>query len=127
MDTTAKRGKPDLTAFARNLRRNMTDAERKMWSQLRAKRFLGVKFNRQSPVGPYITDFCTFEYQLVVEIDGGQHDEGRFADEKRTAFLESEGFRVIRFLNNDVLTNMEGVLFAVEEALLAQGLQVTER
>jgi len=102
------------TNRAKALRSNMTDAEMLLWRYLRAKRF-GVKFTRQMPIGPYIADFMARQARLIIEVDGGQHTAGR--DEKRTAFLEREGYRVIRFWNNDVLGNIEGVMERIGEAL----------
>jgi very-short-patch-repair endonuclease len=96
----------------RRLRRTSTDAEKLLWQKLRARQLGGAKFRRQTPIGPYIVDFVSFEHRLVVEIDGGQHNvsQGRQHDIKRTAWLEAQGFRVLRFWNNQVLTNLEGVL-----------------
>jgi len=86
------------------MRRDPTDAERKMWRIVRSLKPLGMHFRRQAPIGAYIADFVWYEGKLVVEIDGGQHAEAqRIYDERRTAWLESEGYRVIRFWNNDVL------------------------
>ena len=110
--------KPTATTLARNLRKNMTDAERLLWRHLRAKRFANVKFNRQVPVDQYIADFCSFEHRLIVEVDGGQHDENRKADDERTKYLESKGFKVIRFWNNEVLANIEGVLTEIDRHLM---------
>ena len=97
---------------ARGLRRASTEAEKLLWQKLRARQLGGAKFRRQTPIGPYIVDFASFEHRLVVEIDGGQHNtpQGRQHDLKRTAWLEAQGFRVLRFWNNQVLTNLEGVL-----------------
>jgi very-short-patch-repair endonuclease len=97
---------------ARGLRRASTEAEKLLWQKLRARQLGGAKFRRQTPIGPYIVDFVSFEHRLVVEIDGGQHNmpQGRQHDLKRTAWLEAQGFRVLRFWNNQVLTNLEGVL-----------------
>ena len=97
---------------ARSLRRRQTDAEAALWVRLRDRQLCGVKFRRQQPLGPYIVDFVTLERQLVIEIDGSQHADGTAAtsDEERTVWLGSEGYRVLRFWNNDVLLNMEGVL-----------------
>ncbi|MBW8753168.1 MAG: endonuclease domain-containing protein [Sphingomonadales bacterium] len=100
---------------ARQLRREMTDAERRIWYLLRDRRFEGWKFRRQVTVGPYVVDFLCHAARLVVEVDGGQHSEE--VDARRTAFLASQGFRVIRFWNNDVLGNTDGVLQALEAAL----------
>ena len=94
-----------------------TDAERALWSALRAKRLEGLKFRRHQPLGAYIVDFVSFAAKLVVEADGGQHDEEqRTSDMQRTRWLESQGFRVLRFWNNDVLTNIEGVVDVIMEA-----------
>lgn len=98
--------------FVRRLRRQPTDAERLLWSKLRARRLLGLKFCRQVPLGPYVADFVCFERRLVVELDGGQHAEGpqRARDERRTRWLEAQGFRVLRFWDHEVLRETEGVL-----------------
>jgi very-short-patch-repair endonuclease len=85
---------------ARELRKNPTDAERKLWAHLRLRQIGGYKFRRQHPLGPYIVDFVCIEKKLIVEVDGGQHDEKRFYDAKRDKWLEEKGFKVIRFWNN---------------------------
>jgi very-short-patch-repair endonuclease len=95
---------------ARRLRRDSTDAERTLWLQLRDRRLEGWKFRRQVSIDPYIVDFLCLDAKLVIEVDGGQHDENRAKDEVRTRFLEGFGLRVIRFWNNEVLGNLEGVL-----------------
>jgi len=100
----------------RLLRENATDAERRLWALLRDRRLQGYKFRRQHPIGPFIVDFACTKYQLVIEADGGQHNENA-ADARRTAYVECRGWRVLRFWNNDILTNTEGVLLAVLEAL----------
>jgi very-short-patch-repair endonuclease len=109
---------------ARELRKNMTYAERLLWGRLRAKR-LGVKFRRQAPLGAFIADFCSHEVGLVVELDGGQHNRRAHYDSARTAALEAEGWRVLRFWNNDVLAHtnaVEGeIRGAVETAKLERG------
>jgi very-short-patch-repair endonuclease len=94
---------------ARALRRSSTDVERRMWGLLRDRRFVGMKFRRQVPVGPYIADFACVARRLVVELDGGQHAESA-RDERRDAFLAAQGWRVIRFWNSDVVENRSGVL-----------------
>jgi very-short-patch-repair endonuclease len=94
---------------ARNLRKNMTDAERRLWLFLRDKQ-RQARFRRQAPIGPYIADFACFDPRLVIEIDGGQHDEQRDYDTRRDDWLRSQGFLVLRFWNNEVLENTEGVL-----------------
>ncbi len=93
---------------ARQLRRNLTDAERRLWSILRDRKLQGYKFRRQHPIGLYIVDFACAELWLVIEADGGQHADNLY-DERRTAWLESQGWRILRFWNNDILTNAEGV------------------
>ena len=105
-----------LTATARNLRRDMTDAERKLWQHLRASQ-LGVKFTRQFPVGGYIVDFACRSLRLAIECDGGQHSSD--ADAARTEVIEAHGYRVIRFWNHDIIENTDGVLetIATEIAL----------
>ena len=96
--------------LARHLRSEQTRAERKMWSRLRDRRFLGLKFKRQVPIDRFVVDFVSAEAKLIVEIDGGQHGKRVGVDKQRTAVLESMGYLVLRFWNNDVLTNIEGVL-----------------
>jgi very-short-patch-repair endonuclease len=96
----------------------MTDAETKIWQRLRAHRFMDLSFRRQLPIGPYIVDFVCLEARLIIEIDGGQHESHQAAyDAKRDTWLRGEGFRILRFWNNDVLKNFDGVLDRVVEAL----------
>jgi very-short-patch-repair endonuclease len=99
---------------AKQLRRESTDAEQRLWRGLR-EAFPEAKFRRQSPVGPYIADFLSFRHKLIVEVDGGQHSPD--VDARRTAFLKREGYRVLRFWNNEVLENTDGVLQAIGLAL----------
>ena len=101
--------RPQQRKNARVMRRVATDAERKLWYLLRDRRFDGIKFRRQVPFGPYIIDFVCFDRRLVVEVDGGQHAESQ-VDKVRDAYLQAEGFRVVRYWNTDVLKNREGVL-----------------
>jgi adenine-specific DNA-methyltransferase len=110
---------PGSSAFrrARALRRNMTDAERKIWEILRPRQMAGHKFRRQVPLGRYIADFACHELRLIVEIDGGQHDLTAASEIERTEFLQSEGYRVLRFWNNEVLANEDGVRSQILEAL----------
>jgi very-short-patch-repair endonuclease len=96
---------------AAKLRRNMTDAEKRIWHQVRDRRLKGHKFKRQWSLGPYVVDFCCIEQRLVVEIDGGQHSAE--VDATRTAELNAMGYRVMRFWNNDVLANLDGVLMSL--------------
>jgi len=95
----------------------MTDAERKLWEALRDRRLDGFKFRRQHPLGPYVLDFFDEAHGLVVEVDGGQHGDNAEVDAVRTAWLEQQGCRVLRFWNNDVLTNVDGVLETIRRAL----------
>ena len=101
---------------ARALRRLMTDAERKLWLALRARRFAAAKFRRQVPIGPYVADFLCYEQRLVIEVDGGQHAESE-RDKVRDRWFARNGFRVLRFWNNDVLTNLDGVSTAIISVL----------
>ena len=107
--------KPHHIGLARQLRRNQTEAERLLWSRLRALRLEGVKFRRQHPIGKYVVDFVTLEGKLIIELDGGQHNESptREYDEQRVAWLNEEGYQVIRFWDNEVLANIEGVLTVI--------------
>ena len=105
-----KRIDPQLLANARRLRCNQTDVERLLWSRLRARQLQGEKFRRQYPVGNYIVDFCCPDKHLVIELDGGQHAQQQQADEYRTAMLMRQGYRVLRFWNNNVIDNLDGVL-----------------
>jgi very-short-patch-repair endonuclease len=97
------------TARSRNLRGNQTDAERKLWYLLNNRQLAGWKFVRQEPIGPYFADFACREARLVVEVDGSQHADSK-RDQVRDAFLAARGYRVLRFWNHDVLTNMPSVL-----------------
>jgi very-short-patch-repair endonuclease len=105
---------PQLTrasvARARALRRDKTPAERRLWSALRAS-FVGAHFRHQVPLGPYYADFASHGARLIVEVDGGQHTPER--DAQRTRFLEGEGYKVLRFWNNEVLENLDGVLAVI--------------
>ncbi len=102
---------------ARNLRKNLTDAERKLWSLLRSSQLEGFKFRRQEPIGKYIADFMCYEKMLIVEVDGGQHMEKVNEDAQRTQWLESQGYRVLRFWNDQVLKETEAVYEVIEKAL----------
>jgi very-short-patch-repair endonuclease len=106
-----------LISFAKQLRRNSTDAERLLWSRLRARRFFDSKWKRQQSLGSYIVDFVCFESRVVIELDGGQHASNKDADVKRDAWLRGEGFVVLRFWNNEVLGNLEGVLVIIARYL----------
>ena len=105
-----------LQTFARDMRAAPTAAEAIVWRHLRAHRFAGHKFKRQQPIGKYIVDFVCFEAGVIVEVDGGQHNES-VSDKLRDQWLMSQGFAVLRFWNNEVSQNLEGVLTRTLEAL----------
>lgn len=109
--------KTELTPLARELRRNSTDAERKLWSLLHNRSLFGCKFRRQFPVGPFIADFACTERRLIVELDGSQHTSNIEVDEQRTTYLKSHGYAVLRFWDNDVLARTESVAEAIRMAL----------
>jgi|CXWL01.1.fsa_nt_gi very-short-patch-repair endonuclease/succinate dehydrogenase flavin-adding protein (antitoxin of CptAB toxin-antitoxin module) len=102
--------------FAKQLRSNMTDAEKLLWHHLRGHRFQGVKFKRQQPLGNYIVDFVSFEKKIVIEVDGGQHFESE-SDNRRDDWLKEQGFHVLRFWNNEVLGETESVLEKILQVL----------
>ncbi len=101
---------------ARTLRKNSTDAERKLWQIIRGRQFAGYKFRRQHPIGRFIVDFACIERRLIIEADGGQHANS-VSDVLRTAWLEKQGWRVIRFWNNDILANTDGIQIMILEIL----------
>ncbi len=105
--------------FARALRKNTTDAERKLWRELRRLKPFGFHFRRQVPIGPYVADFLCHSSKLVIELDGGQHNEPADIayDRRRTAWLGTQGYQVLRFWNNDVMLNAEGVHTVIRNAL----------
>jgi very-short-patch-repair endonuclease len=107
--------KPTL-AKAKRLRRDLTDAERRLWSILRNSKLEGAKFRRQQPIGPFVADFVCQDRRLIIEADGGQHSDST-VDERRTAFLEQRGYRMLRFWNNDILDNIEGVAGSIAAVL----------
>lgn len=100
------------TARARALRKSMTPAERNLWAALRTA-FPAAHWRKQVPLGPSIADFCSHSARLIIEVDGGQHASSLDADERRTRFLENEGYRILRFWNNDVLSNADGVIAVI--------------
>ena len=105
------------TRFARKLRRSITDAEREIWHHLRNRSLMGCKFRRQHPVGRHVVDFACLERRLVVELDGGQHAGRLPEDAARTKAIETMGFRILRFWNNDVFEQQEAVLAVIHDAL----------
>ncbi len=109
-------GGDEKLTFRRKLRNNPTPQEVILWARLRDKQ-VGCKFRRQHPIGEYVVDFCCIEKRIVIEVDGSQHIRNRFADEKRSEFLRSQGYSVLRFWNNEVNENIDGVMLKVEEAI----------
>ena len=105
------------TERSRELRNNATEAERKLWPHLSARKLRGIRFNRQFPVGQFICDFVSREHRLVIELDGGHHAANADYDARRTLFLNAQGYRVLRFWNNEVIDNLDGVLTMIEEVL----------
>jgi very-short-patch-repair endonuclease len=99
-----------VSETARRLRANQTEFEKRLWSRLRDRGLFGIKFRRQVPLDAFVADFASVDHGLIVEIDGGQHSAIEDADRRRTSWLESRGWRVIRFWNNDVGENIAGVL-----------------
>ena len=106
----------DQKQFTKQLRRNMTDAEKLLWRHLRAHRLAGQKFRRQQPMGMYVVDFVHFGAGLIVEADGSQYSTSTH-DAQRDAWLREQGFRVLRFWNNEILLNIEQVLAVIFEAM----------
>ncbi|GAB4577727.1 MAG: endonuclease domain-containing protein [Anaerolineales bacterium] len=111
-----RRTTPQGYEKARQLRKALTPAERKLWALPRGDQ-LGGSFRRQHAIGPYIADFCAPRKKLIIEVDGGQHLEQEEYDKERTQYLESQGYKVIRFWNNDVIKDMDGVIRAIRNAL----------
>jgi len=103
-----------LTYLAKTLRKNQTEAEKKLWFFLRNKQINNIKFRRQQPIGNYIADFISTEKKMIIEVDGGQHFESD-KDAKRDRWFHQQGYNVLRFWNNDVLQNIEGVLEVISE------------
>jgi len=103
--------------FAKKLRENATDVETILWYRLRNRQIEGFKFRRQQPIGKYIVDFVCIEKMLIIELDGGQHAEQIIYDDERTKYLSKLGYKVTRFWNNEVLTNLNGVLECIMEQL----------
>ena len=106
-------------SLAKQLRSHMTDAEQRLWYRFRAHRFLNLKFKRQAPIGPYVVDFICFEQKLIIEVDGGQHAESD-ADRRRDEWLRGEGYKVLRFWNDDVLRRTDAVLGEIAGVLPAE-------
>ena len=109
-----------VSRIARRLRKEPTDAERKLWSKLRYRQIDGHRFRRQHPMRGYVVDFVCLSEKLVIEVDGGRHSEQIDADAIRTQSLQKDGFRTLRFCNSDVLQNIDGVVEVIREALAKQ-------
>ena len=112
------RGKISMKTLARNLRKNLTEAEKLIWRRLRNRQLAGCKFRRQHPIGPYIVDFVCLAQKLVIELDGGQHMTAIGYDTKRSEFLEGKGYRVLRFWNHDVFTDTDTVLQTIYDEVI---------
>ena len=102
---------------ARRLRKNLTDAEQLLWRRLRRKQIAGHRFRRQAPIGPYVVDFVCHDRKIVIELDGGQHADQVEQDARRDKLLAEQGFRVLRFWNNEVFENLDGVVIRITELL----------
>jgi len=107
----------NLLTNAKNLRKNQTDVEQILWQKLRSKQLLNCKFRRQVPFHPYIVDFVCLDRLLIIELDGSQHMDQQDYDNKRSAFLQAQGYTLLRFWNNEVIDNLEGVLEVIMLAL----------
>jgi very-short-patch-repair endonuclease len=106
--------------FPRHLRTNSTEAEQRLWRAFRNRQLAGQKFRRQHPIPPYIVDFICLERRLIIELDGGQHADAVADDETRTRYLESQGYKVLRFWNHEALSNTDGMLAVILDSLHAQ-------
>lgn len=106
-----------INQFAKQLRKNSTDTERVLWSHFRNRRFEGLKFRRQEPIGSYIVDFICYEKRLIIECDGSQHILNQEYDEERDQYLRDRRFKLLRFWDRDILQNLEGVLEEIFEAI----------
>ena len=112
-----KRTSPKVFGHAKQLHRNMTPAEVKLWARLRAHRLEGVHFRNQHAIGKYVVDFCAPRKKLIIELDGSQHLDQEEYDEIRTQYLESQGYKVIRFWNTDVMKDVDSVIRAIMQVM----------
>jgi very-short-patch-repair endonuclease len=112
-----KRTTPKIFGHAKQLHRNLTPVEARLWARLRAHRMKDIHFRNQHAIGNYVVDFCAPRRKIIIELDGSQHLEQEAYDAERTSFLESKGYRVIRFWNGEVMNDIEGVLRAIDMAL----------
>ncbi len=113
------------TGDARNLRNNATQAERRLWRHLKGAQLAGLKFSRQMPIAGFICDFVCRSHKLVIELDGSQHVDAAHYDAMRTKKIEAQGYRLIRFWNNDLTENLEGVLETIVRAALGGPVEPT--
>jgi len=111
------RSNPEIMHRAGELRKESTPAEHKLWAYLRNNELNGVNFRRQHAIGRFIVDFVSIKHKLVIELDGSQHLEQGERDTERTQYLESQGYKVIRFLNDKVINDIEGIICAIEFVL----------
>ena len=118
MGEIAMKPRHALQEFAIELRNNATDVEQLLWRQLRNRQVEGAKFRRQQPIESYIVDFVCFNKKVIIELDGGQHSENRDYDMQRDICLRSNGYTVLRFWNNDVIENVEGILEVIRQHCL---------
>lgn len=109
--------KQETTNFARELRKNATHTEQFLWRYLCRRQLEGIKFRRQQPIGSYIVDFVNFEKKLIIELDGGQHAVNKFKDTERDNWLKGQGFKVLRFWDNEVFNNVSEVLEVIRQKL----------
>jgi very-short-patch-repair endonuclease len=112
-----KRTTPKVFGHAKQLHRNMTPAEVKLWGRLRAHRLEGIHFRNQHAIGNYVVDFCAPRKKLIIELDGSQHLEQEGYDKERTEYLESKGYKVLRFWNNDVMSDIDSVIRAIMQGM----------
>jgi len=106
-----------MNTRARTLRKHLTETELRLWGKLKRRQLAGMKFRRQQPIGPFIVDFVCFERRVIIEVDGGQHAEVVAYDVNRTRWLETQGYRVLRFWNNEVLADTEAVAQAILDCI----------
>ena len=122
---SVRKGVRRIVAAARKMRRTSTDVERELWHRIRDKQIDNFRFRRQRPIGKYIVDFICLDAKLIIELDGGQHANDVAYDERRTAFLRSLGYRVLRFWNSEVTENLDGVLERLRGELLGANANPT--
>jgi len=119
LPTNQHRRNPSITQAARRLRKEQTPAERRLWSRLSRRQLNGLHFRRQHPVGRFIADFYCARHKLIIEVDGPVHDDQVEYDEIRSEWLESQGYHVMRFTNDEILRDLDGVVATIE-AIIAE-------